>query len=107
MEAEIQLASEEDKWDAILSHTTGVDSRDEKKDPHWRKAVQNALDGVLELLENERRKNQEMAEKMQAVVDRETELARQEEEEERRKKKEEVTEAERKELEEVERIQRE
>ncbi|KAF7185440.1 hypothetical protein HII31_13213 [Pseudocercospora fuligena] len=86
MEQTLSLAHEEDKWDAIIYNTTGVDSREDGGDKVlWRHSAQSGLRQVTERLQAEKEKNRIHAEKMQAIVDREAELARLELEEDESK----------------------
>ena len=76
------LASREDEWDRLME-PYGVQSIDKpirsgSREPKWVNAVDRATEEVQGLLEKERLKNKEMAEKMQAVVDREKVLFEQE-----------------------------
>ena len=64
-------ATREDEWDRILAQAHGVSPSGE---PNWRRAVDAAIDEVHGKLDQMKVKNRVMAEKMQAVVDREQEL---------------------------------
>lgn len=71
LEAEVDFARHEDTWDSIVSQHKGV-GRDSSV--RWSSGARLALRGVQDKLTGEKLKNQAMAEKMQAVVDREQEL---------------------------------
>lgn len=104
LEAQLQLARLEDQWDAILDDHTGLNHEDSEEiflvnnalstarmEPRWEREIQFQLSQVNESLNEEKAKNRAMAEKMYAVIDRETKLAEEERkqeqwEEERRKR---------------------
>ncbi|KAK4634262.1 hypothetical protein CLAFUW4_00269 [Fulvia fulva] len=88
LEEELSLAKSEDDWDAIVSGQTrayGRTSLDTEgksiKEPLWLQEPRAALSQVQQLLDREREKNRVMAQKMQAVVDREQEAFDREERE--------------------------
>ena len=96
LEAQLQVARLEDQWDAILEDHAGVNDEDSGElegdgdfvymhmEPRWEREIQFQLSQVNESLNEEKAKNRAMAEKMYAVIDRETKLAEEEREQERR-----------------------
>lgn len=79
---ELSVAEGEDEWDDIIDEIQEKENRhigqamtaDGDDDPSWCEALDAELFKVNRQLSGEKRKNKEMAEKMQAVVDRETAL---------------------------------
>lgn len=93
LEDQLQLARWEDDWDDILSQK-GVRQPKSKQEGTWSREVFLLLKETLKKIEEEGRKNREMAERMVKIVDREKELAeierkarRREKNEERRRRK--------------------
>lgn len=98
LDDELELARAEDRWDNIVrEYTDGVDgsgtatagARDDGRrgNNSWSYEVAMARREVNVKLEEERQKNAEMAAKMQAVVDQETELYEREKAERKEAKK--------------------
>ncbi|KAK3070217.1 hypothetical protein LTR53_010838 [Teratosphaeriaceae sp. CCFEE 6253] len=78
LDVEGDLAWREDEWDGILAEQTGVvDGSGEKaRERGWGHEIGAAKREVFKKLEEDSERNRVMAEKMQAVVDREEEQAR-------------------------------
>ncbi|KAK5121016.1 hypothetical protein LTR85_005800 [Meristemomyces frigidus] len=84
LEDELDIARSEDRWDGFVSKLAAVESPSsedaasygggERKEPAWSAAVSLARKEVTGRLEEEKRKNGEMAVLMQGVVDREREV---------------------------------
>lgn len=83
--SENELAAREDEWDDLVGATDVIPKTrtlseamnarpTQRQEPKWTQAVEEAIKEVQGQLEEEREKNRIMAEKMQAVVDRETEI---------------------------------
>ena len=68
----------EDEWDDLIEEDTGQSLTDvfrhETREPPWAHAVKHAIWDLQAKFDEEREKNQIVAEKMQGVVDREKEL---------------------------------
>lgn len=93
LEDELNLAEQEDRWDEILatlekkqSYAGIAQAFNGTNEPSWCDAIEEEIDVVSRQLRDERRKNREMAEKMQDVVDRETALYEKEKAERRRQR---------------------
>lgn len=83
LDAELEIARSEDRWDGIVarlaadqetSPASTPDGAEVKKEPAWSAGVSLARREIAGKLEEEKRKNAEMAVKMQGVVDREREI---------------------------------
>ena len=90
---ERHIACCEDEWDSLMSEATGTTlegpmlAGEDGEEPDWEDAIIDASADVQEKLNAESAKYKVMAEKMQAVVDREQALYDQEKKERRRRKK--------------------
>lgn len=69
---DLALAANEDAWDRIVADASGEEKVGGPRagEPEWVRPVRAAIDEVTGLLSKEQKKNAAMAEKMQAVVDR-------------------------------------
>ncbi|EME87575.1 uncharacterized protein MYCFIDRAFT_191970 [Pseudocercospora fijiensis CIRAD86] len=86
MEHNLHLAQEEDRWDSILYKTAGVDSSGGGVvEGSWKDVSERSLQGITNILQSEKENNRIHAERMQAIVDREAELANLEMKEDERK----------------------
>lgn len=88
---EMSIAEREDEWDQLVAgegKAAGVENARTRgwMEPSWCDAIEDEIDEVHFRLEEERRKNREMAEKMQVVVDRETALFEKEKAERRQER---------------------
>lgn len=72
LDDELEIARSEDRWDGLVAGATGREGY--TFEPAWSAGVGMARREVNEKLDEERRKNREMAVKMQGVIDREREL---------------------------------
>ena len=85
IEDELEIAKLEDVWDQIVAEAA-IDSGDgrgraggkvrvwDAREPQWSEELGKARKEINRILDEERMKNREMAEKMQGVVDREQQL---------------------------------
>lgn len=96
LDAEFELAYAEDAWDDIITSEyvrmdtwqgQGLSADTALREPRWKEAVDDARRENLNKVNAERRKNREMAERMQDIVDRERELYEKEKVERVRAKK--------------------
>ena len=89
---ESALARREDEWDNLVAPLKEMSIADamngvNNEEPTWKVAVQDAIVEVETSLDEEKEKNRVMAEKMQAIVDREQELFEKERAEQKEAKK--------------------
>lgn len=90
LEDALVLAREEDRWDGIVAQARS-ESREKSHggpwEPLWSRMPYEALKDVNEVLQKERDQNQAWAEKLQGIVDRESEALEKEKKEEEDTKK--------------------
>lgn len=78
LEGELGIANAEDAWESTMVQEYGISVSGMpvvSREPSWTAALTRARWAVNNALNDEKRKNKDMAEMMQGVVDRETDLA--------------------------------
>jgi hypothetical protein len=89
---EVEVARAEDEWDRLLRMHAGDGRKEEEeaeREELWVKEVDECLKDTWRAIDEEGRKNREMAEKMVGIIDQEKALAEVERKERKRVKNEE------------------